>query len=194
MALVACARQERGELVAAGPRQQIARADVPGEPDRKRTEQRVAGSVAERVVDRLEVVDIDHQTGERPMPLLGFNKRLGEPRLEVAAVRQIGKGIVIGELLGMHHVVFEQCEQQPGDGQVLRQAPQHMEDCRRQRPAAEDRQQRQADCPKQEAGNGGDHTAGEPRRGVSVEGGRAREQDGERDMGQHLRIRHTHGA
>jgi hypothetical protein len=57
--------QEDGELVAAHPRQQVLAADGRAHPLGDALQHDVAGMVAERVVDRLEVVEI-HQGHPRP--------------------------------------------------------------------------------------------------------------------------------
>ena len=51
------------ELVAAEPGDQVVVADEAADPLGDRDEQRVAGGVAEGVVDDLEVVEVDEQDG-----------------------------------------------------------------------------------------------------------------------------------
>ena len=62
----------------------------------------VAGIVAERVVDDLEVVEIQEQHGERPAGLAPAAERVFDAITEQRAVRKVGHWIVkrlIGELL-----------------------------------------------------------------------------------------------
>ena len=56
-------------------------------------EQPVAGGVAERVVDLLEVVEVE----ERDHRSLAAGERLGDPLLEQRAVREPGERVLEGE-------------------------------------------------------------------------------------------------
>ena len=64
-------------------------------------EERVAGGVAERVVDDLEVVEVDEQ--DRGDRLLGLGQDVGEDPLEAhlehPPVGGTGQGIALGEVL-----------------------------------------------------------------------------------------------
>ena len=55
------APQDRGELVAAEPRDHVGRAQAGAQRVAEARDHRVAGRVAERVVDRLEAVDVEQQ-------------------------------------------------------------------------------------------------------------------------------------
>ena len=69
------------ELVAAEAGHEVALADRPGDPLGDRDEQRVAGRVAERVVDDLEVVEVDEQDGgDRLAPWRGARATRGPAR------------------------------------------------------------------------------------------------------------------
>ena len=56
--------QQHGELVAAQPRHQVARAHAVGQAARHLAQQRVAGDVAEAVVDDLEAVEVEEHHRE----------------------------------------------------------------------------------------------------------------------------------
>ena len=86
-----------GELVAAEPGHEIGFPHAAGEAGGDRFQQRVADHVAERIVDALELVDVDVEHGQ-----LAFRRDLGqfplEPLVEQRAVRQVGQRIVMGEV------------------------------------------------------------------------------------------------
>ena len=87
------ARQHHRELVAAQPRDDVLRAHGMPEPAGHGDEQRVADGVAERVVDDLEVVEVDEQDAER----LRAGRELGAQALhEQQPVGQLGERVVVG--------------------------------------------------------------------------------------------------
>jgi hypothetical protein len=65
LGLSARCRIEDRELVAADPRKPLSGADARLQTPRGIDKQRIAGFVAERAVDPLEVVEIDDERGER---------------------------------------------------------------------------------------------------------------------------------
>ena len=84
-----------GELVARQPRQRVLRLEQPGQPARDGEQDRIADRDADRIVDLLEAVEIDHQH-RRPDLRVGAGK--GEGRLhavdEQFAVGQAGEIVV----------------------------------------------------------------------------------------------------
>ena len=87
------ARQHDRELVAAQPGDDVLRAHGMPQPAGDGDEQRVADGVAERVVDDLEVVDVDEQHAERA----GAGRELAAQALhEQQPVRQLGERVVVG--------------------------------------------------------------------------------------------------
>ena len=72
------------ELVAADPRRSVSVSrDAGAQPRRHRAQQFVADRMAERVVDRLELVEIEAQHRE-PLPALDVVERLLEPLAQAA--------------------------------------------------------------------------------------------------------------
>ena len=63
--MVGAGRGDDGELVAADAGDEIVAADGVGEPLRHRADQLVADRMAERIVDVLEVVEVDVEHGRR---------------------------------------------------------------------------------------------------------------------------------
>ena len=66
-----------------------------GDPD----DQLVAGVVAERVVDRLEVVDVEHQQRAAGAVARDLREVAADLELEAAAVEQAGQRVVVGHVL-----------------------------------------------------------------------------------------------
>ena len=83
------------ELVPAEAGDRVAGPDRRGEALGGRDQQLVAGAVAERVVDDLEVVDVGEQDGEAGVGLAAALERLGQRAVEQRAVRQPGQRIVV---------------------------------------------------------------------------------------------------
>ena len=90
--------QDHRELLAAEARHRVHRPDAVAERVGDRLEDHVAGLVAVRVVDALEVVDVDHQHERRLAGAGDAVDLAGERQLEVAAVGQAGERIAAGEL------------------------------------------------------------------------------------------------
>ena len=87
-------RQEHRELVAAQPRRQVVGADAVPDPVRDRGEQPVAGRVAQRVVDDLEVVEVeeeDDRSAGRPAARSSCSSTRSAKRARLAA-RSAGRG------------------------------------------------------------------------------------------------------
>ncbi len=81
------------ELVAAEPGHQFARPDGGPEPVGDLDEQLVTGGVAQRVIDDLEVVEVEEQAGEAAG---AGAEPLGDVLRQQRAVGQAGQGVVIG--------------------------------------------------------------------------------------------------
>ena len=92
------------EFVAAEPRDEIGLPDALAQPRGDALEQFVADGMPERVVDALELVDVDIENRE----LLATVDALELPfelLVEQRAIGQVGQGVVVGE---MHHAVAGQ--------------------------------------------------------------------------------------
>ena len=102
---VACAGSRPGrithELVAAQPRDGVRLAHGAGQPLRDRLQQLVAGVVAQRVVDPLEVVEVEEQAGDVRAVALRLREDLPQPLVEQRAVGQAGQDVVLRELVGV---------------------------------------------------------------------------------------------
>ena len=93
--------EQHGELVAAEARRDVGAADAVVEPARELDEHLVAGGVAERVVDGLEVVEVEEDHRRRARLAPGARDRLADLLGEHRAVRESGHGVVerlVGEL------------------------------------------------------------------------------------------------
>ena len=92
-ALLAAARDDHGELLAADPADDVGRADARAEVIGELRQHVVADGVAEDVVDLLEVVDVDHH--HRDVRVLGRGQRQlpAEPLVEVAVVVEAGQRV-----------------------------------------------------------------------------------------------------
>ncbi len=88
------ARQDHREFVAAEADHDRIGGHRLGDPSGEGGEGPVAGLVAERVVDGLEIVEIDEQQPDRPRLDAGVGERFVQPRLERAAVGQPGHRVV----------------------------------------------------------------------------------------------------
>ena len=93
--LVDGAGEQDGELVAAEPGDGAGRADDALEPEGDLHEQAVALLVPERLVDLLELVEVEDEDRGAGRRALGHRgQRGGEPALQVRAVGQAGEGVV----------------------------------------------------------------------------------------------------
>ena len=72
-----------------------------GQPLRDRLQQLVAGVVAERVVDALEVVEVEEQARDLRAVALRLREDLLQPLVEQRPVRQPGQDVVLRELVGV---------------------------------------------------------------------------------------------
>ena len=104
-ALVVAAVEQDGELVAAEPRRQVARAQAGAQAARERDQQLVADLVAEAVVDVLEVVEVEQEhdgaavgPGDRGLHLLREQLAVGEPGERVVVGAVLEPGAVLGQL------------------------------------------------------------------------------------------------
>jgi hypothetical protein len=92
--------QEHGELVAAEPRRRVRLPQAGSQAPRDPAQQPVAHGVPERVVDRLEAVEVHEQDGEPLTTPPRCGDRLGEAVVEERAVRQAGELVVRGQVPG----------------------------------------------------------------------------------------------
>ena len=88
--------QDQRELLAAVAAGDVFPARVALEERAHRAQQRVAGGVAEGVVELLEVVDVDHDDAERHLPPPRPPQLAVQRLLHVAAVEEPGQGIADG--------------------------------------------------------------------------------------------------
>ncbi len=92
------AGEQDDELVAAEPRHHVDVADAAAEPLRRLHQQRVAGVVAKRVVDVLELVEIDQQHPDIAVrPARAAQRRL-QPLPHQPAIGQPGQRVMIGHV------------------------------------------------------------------------------------------------
>ena len=94
-------RQDHHELVAAQARNGIGLADGRGEALGHRLQQLVAGIVAERVVDALEMVEVEEQARDVRGVALRLREDLLQPLVEERPVRQPREDVVLRELVGV---------------------------------------------------------------------------------------------
>ncbi len=87
------AGQQDREFVATEARAGVARANLRLGAPRDFLERLVARQVAEAIVDLLEVVDVDHEAGQRLAGALGARQLLAQPVVEVAPVVPAGEEI-----------------------------------------------------------------------------------------------------
>jgi len=91
-------RQDHHELVPAHPRDRIALADQAGHQGGHFLQQAVPEGVAERVVDLLELVEVEHRDGDLPARALRLGQRHAEAVVEEIAVRQSRQVVVVGHV------------------------------------------------------------------------------------------------
>ncbi len=89
-------RQQHGEFVAAQARQGVAFAQALAQPRADGEQQFVADGVAERVVDDLEVIEVEAQHRQRFLGALGLRQHEAEVVAEQRAVGQAGEQVVVG--------------------------------------------------------------------------------------------------
>ena len=90
--------EQEQEAVAARPGQQVGRPHRGLEPRGEPADQLVAGAVAERVVDQLEVVDVELQQRDAGPRAARAGQRELEVLLQQRPVRQPGERVVVGEV------------------------------------------------------------------------------------------------
>jgi hypothetical protein len=90
---------EQRELVAAEPRGGVRRAHRRRQPPGHRRQQLVAGAVAHRVVDHLEVVQVDEEDADGALGAARVVERVRHPLGEQHPVRQAGQRVVVGLVL-----------------------------------------------------------------------------------------------
>ena len=94
---VALRDQDHREGVAADSGQRILRPQQPAEPARQRQQDRIPGREADRFIDLLEAVDIDHEHGRADVVVgAGETEDRAEPVLEQLAIGQAGQVVVHG--------------------------------------------------------------------------------------------------
>jgi hypothetical protein len=96
------AAQEHEELVAAAAREQVARAHGAAQAGGDLAQQAVAHVVPERVVDALEVVEIDVGERDRGAADARLGHGLGQRGVHRGAIRQPRQGIVIRQVFELH--------------------------------------------------------------------------------------------
>ena len=87
------AGQQDREFVAAEARAGVAGADLGLGAPRDFLERLVAGQVSEAIVDLLEVIDVDHEAGQRLAGAFGARQLLAQPVVEIAPVVPAGEEI-----------------------------------------------------------------------------------------------------
>ncbi len=92
---------EQRELVAAEASQRLGGAQRDLQPAGHRREQLVTGGVAEGVVDRLEVVEVDEEDGDRLVAAHQPGEGVLQPIEEQDAVGQAGERVVQRAMLGL---------------------------------------------------------------------------------------------
>ena len=90
--------QQEHELVAAVAGEQVGRAGAAGEPRGDLAQQLVAGGVPERVVDELEVVEVDVEHGGGAAVAARAGERQRRVLLELGAVGEAGQRVVVGHV------------------------------------------------------------------------------------------------
>src|SRR6185503_5849226 len=88
---------EDGEFVSAKAGDEVFRADRLAQPLSHAFKELVTDQMSERIVDALELVDVDIE--DREFASLGFQKQSLRLALEQRPVRQIGQCVVMGEML-----------------------------------------------------------------------------------------------
>ena len=92
-------REDEGELVSAEASDDVGLAQASAEHAGEADDQLVAGGMAERVVDVLEAVEVDHGERSAAGVAAGASELRLELALEAAAVQQTRQRIVIGHVL-----------------------------------------------------------------------------------------------
>ena len=85
-----------GEFVAAEAGDEVIGPDRLAQPIRDALEEFVADQMPQRIVDALELVDVDIE--DRELAPLGFQQQFFRVALEQRPVRQVGQRVVMGEM------------------------------------------------------------------------------------------------
>ena len=93
--------QDDRELVAAVARRDVRRAQRRADELRRPGQDPVAEQVAERVVDQLEVVEVEHQHAQRAAAALGPDDLLAEALVQEPVVVEAGQRVAVGEVAGV---------------------------------------------------------------------------------------------
>ena len=91
-------RQHDRELIATQARHRVGVPEHPAHPRRDALQDAIAGMMPQRVVDRLEAVEVEDQQRERGARAVGDAQRLRETIVQQQAVRQIGQRVVIRQV------------------------------------------------------------------------------------------------
>src|SRR5688572_25192469 len=87
------AREQDREFIAAEARTGVARADLALRAPRDFFESLVAGQMTKAVVDLLEMIDVDHQAGQRLSRSFRARELLAQAVVEIAAVVPAGQEV-----------------------------------------------------------------------------------------------------
>ena len=104
-----------GEFVAAEPRQHLILVEDAGRAARDRLQQRVAGGMAEKVVDLLEAVEVDAEQRQLAAVRGGHRDLAVELAVEAAAIGQAGQRIVLGEVAQIGFGLLARADVADGD-------------------------------------------------------------------------------
>ena len=130
-------RQQHGELVAAEPRDHVARPDAVRQPVRHQPQQPVADRVPQRVVDLLEPVQVEQQEADLGGPTWPPGPALRSVcRHQQLAVGQPGQLVMVGLVLALHRdrgVDVDRRQREREQHQEQRRAAHHDRDQRRGR-------------------------------------------------------------
>ena len=92
---------EHGEFVAAHARHRIFAAHACDQSRRDHLQHAIANRVTERVVDELELIDVEEENGRTALGALRVRQRHGDAIAEQRAVRQSGQRVVIRLILDL---------------------------------------------------------------------------------------------
>ena len=90
--------EQDAELVTTQPRKRISRAQLGTQERRNLSQQVVAGGVTARVIDHLELIEVEIQQGMRSVRVCRTEQVRKTP-LEFGSIHQAGEGVV-GRLMG----------------------------------------------------------------------------------------------